>query len=125
MNSGTSWTNGASEMIPDWTWVVFWTVSGMFIAVGWWRDSDHSLSTWPDSDDQENLTPVDEVHQLYFDDKIGEEELEERLEVLVDDRVKTIRDLADDVDGIGDKLSRVRHRRRVQRRQCCGAGATR
>jgi len=57
-----------------------------------------------DTDDEP--TPIDGVHQQYINGDIDERELERRLEVLVDDRAATIRDMADDVDGIGEELSR-------------------
>ncbi len=58
---------------------------------------------WDDGSEQ---TAVDEVHQLYLDDEIDEDELEDRLEILVDGRARTIRDLADDEHGIGEEISR-------------------
>ncbi|WP_018259353.1 helix-hairpin-helix domain-containing protein [Halomicrobium katesii] len=51
-------------------------------------------------------SPIDEAHEAYFQDRIDEDELERRLEILVDDRAKTIRDMADDTDGIGEEFSR-------------------
>jgi ERCC4-type nuclease len=51
-------------------------------------------------------TAVDEVHQHYLDGDIDEDELEDRLEILVDDWARTIRDLADDEHGIGEEISR-------------------
>jgi hypothetical protein len=56
--------------------------------------------------DEPETTAVDEVHQRYLDGDIDEDELEERLEILVDDRARTIRDLADDEHGIGTEISR-------------------
>ncbi|QIO25402.1 helix-hairpin-helix domain-containing protein [Haloarcula sp. JP-L23] len=56
--------------------------------------------------DDPGPSPVDEVHQQYLDGGIDEAELERRLGILVDDRATTIRDMCDDVDGIGDELSR-------------------
>ncbi|EMA01827.1 hypothetical protein C437_15446 [Haloarcula vallismortis ATCC 29715] len=52
------------------------------------------------------LTPVEQVHQAYVEGDLSEAELERRLEVLVDDRARVVRDMADDVDGIGEELSR-------------------
>jgi len=63
------------------------------------------LEDWLEDDDPEPRA-VDEVHQLYLADEIDERELEHRLEVLVDDRARVVRDMADDVDGIGEELSR-------------------
>ena len=56
--------------------------------------------------DEPETTAVDEVHQRYLDGDIDEGELENRLEILVDDRARTIRDLAGDEHGIGDEISR-------------------
>jgi hypothetical protein len=63
------------------------------------------VTNWVE-DDESETTPVDEVHQLYLDDEIDEDELEERLEILIDDRARTIRDIADDEHGIGEEISR-------------------
>lgn len=57
-------------------------------------------------DEDSGTTPVEDVHQLYLAGEIDESEMERRLEVLVDDRARVIRDLADDQDGIGRELSR-------------------
>jgi len=65
--------------------------------------ADWLTDWWHDDPEQ---TAVDEVHQLYLDDEIDENELEDRLEILVDDRARTIRDLADDEHGIGEEISR-------------------
>lgn len=62
-------------------------------------------SEWLESHDESETTPVDEVHQLYLEDEIDESELERRLAVLVDDRARVVRDMADEVDGIGEELS--------------------
>lgn len=51
-------------------------------------------------------SPIDEAHQAYYEGQIDEDELERRLEILVDDRAQTIRDMADDTDGVGEELSR-------------------
>ena len=91
-------------MIPDWALILFWSFWAGLGAVGWWAESDHRLRDWLDSD--EEVTPIEEVHQQYLDSEIDERELERRLEVLVDDRAATICDMADDVDGIGEQLSR-------------------
>lgn|GEM_PF-3296133 len=64
---------------------------------------DRLAEWWHDDPEQ---TAVDAVHQRYLDDEIDEDELEDRLEVLVDDRARTIRDLADDEHGIGEEISR-------------------
>ncbi|QIO25181.1 hypothetical protein G9465_22960 (plasmid) [Haloarcula sp. JP-L23] len=63
------------------------------------------VSDWLERDDVDP-SPVEEVHQAYLDGEIDEAELERRLGILVDDRATTIRDMCDDVDGIGDELSR-------------------
>ena len=62
------------------------------------------VEDWRQNDPEQ--TAIDEVHQLYLDGDIDEDELEDRLEILVDDRARMIRDLADDEHGIGEEISR-------------------
>lgn len=57
------------------------------------------------SDPVDGDDAVEEVHELYFADEIDEEEMEARLDILVDDRKTTVRDMCDDVEGIGEELS--------------------
>ncbi|MFC6975690.1 helix-hairpin-helix domain-containing protein [Halomicroarcula sp. GCM10025709] len=57
-------------------------------------------------DPETEPTPIDQAHHAFVEGEIGVEELERRLAVLVDDRARTIREMADDADGIGEALSR-------------------
>jgi len=62
------------------------------------------LREFLESPDRE-LDPIDEVHRQYIDGKVNESELKEQLEILVDNRARTIRDMTDNADGIGSELS--------------------
>jgi len=89
----------------DGVWLIvagLWAVGVLVPQVG---DVIAHITSWLEVDDPES-TAVDEVHQLYLDDEIDEDDLEERLEILVDDRARTIQDLADDEHGIGEEISR-------------------
>ncbi|WP_277542933.1 helix-hairpin-helix domain-containing protein [Haloarcula laminariae] len=89
--------------MTEWAWLLVAVVYGAGQALHSTGALDR-LSAALETD--EGSTPIDDVHQRYLDGEIDENELERRLEVLVDDRAATIRDMADDVDGIGEELSR-------------------
>ena len=88
----------------DGVWLIIaglWTIA---LLTSHYEDGLQRLADW--LEETTEPSPVDEVHQAYLDGEIGEDELENRLEVLVDNRAATIREMADNIDGIGDELSR-------------------
>ncbi|AJF26826.1 hypothetical protein SG26_14370 [Haloarcula sp. CBA1115] len=88
----------------DGLWLIVAGLWAVAVLVSQVEDVIDRVTGWVTGDDPEP-TAVDEVHQLYLNDEIDEDDLEEQLEVLVDDRARTIRDLADDEHGIGDEIS--------------------
>jgi len=91
----------------DGIWLVVAGLWGIAILINAIGDVMQRAADWLESlQDDDSPSAVDEVHQLYLEDDIDEAELEERLEILVDDRARTIRDLAADEHGIGEEISR-------------------
>ena len=91
-------------MVPEWSCLIVAIIWGAGHALASPGALDKLADALNDADDEP--TPIEDVQRQYLDGEIDERELESRLEVLVDDRAATIRDMADDVEGIGDELSR-------------------
>jgi len=89
----------------DWIWIIEALLCAIALFSGPYDDAFKQLADWIDPPEPEP-TPIDEVHQAYYEDRIDEAELDRRLEVLLDDRARTIQDMTDDTKGIGEELSR-------------------